>query len=91
MQINVKLHGVLREIFPKGNRGQSQIELADGATVADALAQLGIKRQVIVAINDSAESEKDQILTDGDHITVFSAVSGGSNPKIHIDQELQNA
>ena len=86
MQIDVKLHGVLREILPRSAKGQTQLELDDGTTVADVLSQLGIKRQVIVAINDDAESEKTQVLAPGDRLTVFSAVSGGGG---HYSQNIQ--
>ncbi len=78
MQVEVKLHGVLREILPTAAKGRTQLQVEEGSTVADLLEQLAIRRRVLVAVNDQAETEPAYVLQEGDHITIFTAVSGGA-------------
>ena len=77
MQINVKLLGILRDKLPAVQKGKTQVELQDGASVADLLASLNITRRVKVAVGDDIEADMDHILTDGDHVDIFTAIGGG--------------
>lgn len=59
---------------------QQAIELRDGATVADALAQLAPRPPFAVAINTVFVPKAryaEQALNDGDRLEVISPVTGG--------------
>ena len=77
MQVNVHLHGILRDHLPSDAKGRATINIEDGATVGDLLTQLGIERRVIVAINGNQKSNKTDILQDGDEVSVFRVIGGG--------------
>ena len=77
MQVNVHLHGILRDKLPPEAKGRATIMLDDGATVGDLLAQLGIKRRVIVALNEDKKQDNTHILQDGDQVSVFKVIGGG--------------
>lgn len=77
MQVNVHLHGILRDKLPSEAKGRATITLDDGATVGDLLAQLDIKRRVIVALNGDQKQDKTHILQDGDQVSVFKVIGGG--------------
>jgi thiamine biosynthesis protein ThiS len=77
LQVNVHLHGILRDHFPSDAKGRATINIEDGATVGDLLTQLGIERRVIVAINGNQKSNKTDILQDGDEVSVFRVIGGG--------------
>ena len=77
MQVNVHLHGILRDHLPSATKGRATINIEDGATVGDLLTQLGIERRVIVAINGNQKSNKTDILQDGDEVSVFRVIGGG--------------
>jgi thiamine biosynthesis protein ThiS len=77
LEVNVHLHGILRDKLPHEAKGRSTITLEDGATVGDLLAQLDIKRRVIVALNDGQKKDKTHILQDGDQVSVFKVIGGG--------------
>ncbi len=77
MQVNVHLYGILRDLLPPSAKGRATVELATGASVADLLAQLGITRRVVVAVNDQPKVEPAQALEDGDRVVVYTMVGGG--------------
>ena len=77
MQINVHLHGILRDHLPPEAKGRATIDLEDGATVGDLINQLGIKRRVVVALNGGQKSEKTHILKDSDQVSIFTVIGGG--------------
>ena len=77
MRIHVELMGPLVDYLPEAQSGQTSQSLRDGATVADLLNELNIKRKVVVAVNDDEEKELDHQLIDGDEVLVFTVISGG--------------
>ena len=77
MQVDVHLHGILRDHLPPEAKGRATINLDNGATVGDLLAQLDIKRRVIIALNGSQKTDKTHILQDGDQVSVFKVIGGG--------------
>ena len=77
LQINVHLHGILRDHLPPEAKGRATISLQDGATVGDLITQLGIKRRVIVALNGNQKPEKTHILHDDDQVSIFTVIGGG--------------
>jgi MoaE-MoaD fusion protein len=87
MKVSVRLFAQLRERC--GDR--VDVELADGATVADALAALGRQREladllermpVTVAVNREY-ADREQRLAAGDELAVIPPVSGGAAP-VHV-------
>lgn len=78
MQVDVHLHGILRDHLPPDAKGRATINLEDGASVSDLLIQLGIKRRVIITRHGNQKLEKTHILQDGDQISIFTVIGGGS-------------
>ena len=77
MQVSVHLHGILRDHLPSEAKGQATFSLDDGTTVGDLLAQLGIKRRVIVALNQDQEPDNTYVLQDGDKVSIYTIIGGG--------------
>jgi molybdopterin synthase catalytic subunit len=86
MVLQVRLFAVLRE---RAGRDSLEIEVAEGATVADALRALGAESEplavaleampVVMAVNRSYVGE-DAALSAGDELALIPPVSGGSGP-----------
>lgn len=84
MQIRVRLFATLRQL---AGWPQQTLELPDGATVADALAeldrthpQLAVRtRTIYVAVNQEY-ARPAQVLHNGDELALFPPVSGGVLP-----------
>ena len=78
MHVHVKLFSRFREYLPREARGETSVELHDGATVADLLDHLSIVQRVkLITINDQPETNREQILHDGDTVRIFPVVVGG--------------
>jgi len=75
MQIRVKLMGMLKDKTPQGER----LDLPEGASIADALARLGIDAASVqvFTVNGSLVRDKNRTLADGDELTVLPPVGGG--------------
>ncbi|MCB2102785.1 MAG: MoaD/ThiS family protein [Rhodobacterales bacterium] len=82
MRVRVRLialdpHGAA----PDGLGGSRDLDLPDGATLADGLRALGLEGAgMMVMVNDGPvppESRADHGLADGDGITVFPPIQGG--------------
>jgi molybdopterin converting factor small subunit len=75
MQIHVKLRGVLKEKTPPGDA----VELDDGATLRDLLAELDIpvERIHLVMVNDEQCRDHDRPLADGDEVMLLPPIAGG--------------
>jgi molybdopterin converting factor small subunit len=77
MQVQVKLFATLRKFLPPGQKAVA-LTMNDGATVRDALEQLGIPdRSVHQAMVNGAQQSRDHPLRDGDTVSVFPPVAGG--------------
>jgi molybdopterin converting factor small subunit len=83
VRISVRLFGPLRQ---RANRSVFELELADGATVSDALERLrevpaldeSLERiRVAVAVNREYASAVDE-LASGDELALVPPVSGGT-------------
>jgi molybdopterin converting factor subunit 1 len=81
MQIRVRLFATLRQLAGWPQQG---LEVPEGATVADALAELDrrypqltvTKRTIYVAVNQEY-AKSTQVLHAGDELALFPPVSGG--------------
>ena len=81
MNIRLRLFATLREYLPQGG-SEVALELSDAATVADALAVLGVPLNLAhVAFVNGRHVLKPElptrVLQDGDVVSVFPAVGGG--------------
>lgn len=81
MQITVKLYGTLRRYRPAtGDRRHAPfaLEIGSGATVSEALKQLGISSEIVSAVAVNGEQAGfDTILKVGDTIHLFPPTAGG--------------
>lgn len=76
MNINITLHGILRDYLPRTAKGRATLTLPNGSTVADVVAQLEIKQTVSAVVN-GVEIENKHILQDGDELQMFRLIAGG--------------
>jgi len=77
MEIHLQLFSILREKLPLDAKGRAVLQLDEGATLADLLNELEIKRKVVISVDGVRESDKSRQLRDGDSVKIFSSVSGG--------------
>ncbi len=77
MEIHLQLYSVLREKLPSDAKGRTRMQLDEGATLADLLNELGINLKVVISVNGDYEPDKSRQLRNGDHVRIFSAISGG--------------
>jgi len=77
LDIHLQLYSILREKLPSDAKGRTVMQLDEGATIADLLDILGINLKVVISVNGDHEPDKSRQLRDGDHVRIFSAISGG--------------
>jgi molybdopterin converting factor small subunit len=80
MNIEVRLFAQLRKYLPRGNsQGSARIDMPEGATIADALAALGIPASAanMALVDGSHEANVRQRLKDGCTLSVFPPMAGG--------------
>ena len=77
MEIKLQLYSILREKLPKEAKGRSVLHLDKGATLADILKELDIKRRVVISVNGAHETDFSRQLFHGDEVKIFSSISGG--------------
>ena len=79
MRIRVKLMGALRSKLPD-THGSTQLELGSEVTVNSALEmlELSASRVHLVMVNGEMEHDRARPLADGDELTLFPPVAGGS-------------
>ena len=84
MRVHVRLFANLRDRFPSGARGQGDVDLDDGASLADLIEHLEIPdpqcQMVLVdgqQVLRKARGRAERILQDGETVSIFPPVSGG--------------
>ena len=77
LDIHLQLYSILREKLPSDAKGRTLMQLDEGATLADLINELDIKLKVIISVNGDHEPDKSRQLREGDHVKIFSSVSGG--------------
>ena len=80
MKVKVRIYAALRRYVPDVPLGQSTVlDLPPGATVGDALDQLGIPREETkVCFVVGVRRDLDYCLRDDDEVAIFPPVAGGS-------------
>lgn len=79
MRIQVRLYAILRRYVPDlPQRGSLVLDVPDGTSVRQTIRQLAIPDgSPVVAMVNSTVSELDQVLTEGDTLSLFPPVAGG--------------
>lgn len=84
MKIHVRLFASLRDRLPGAEHGRAIVELADGASLADLICELGIPDQLAqMVLVDGQQAPRrrglrgERILLDGQTVSIFPPVSGG--------------
>jgi len=77
LDIHLQLYSILREKLPPEAEGRAVLQMDDGVTLADLLAELGISRRVVISVNGDHESDRSRRLKDEDEVKIFSSISGG--------------
>ena len=77
MGVKVKLVGFLRKYAPQ--RGSLNLENADGRTVAEMMADLGIvpASVSVVLVNGHYVKPRSYVLQEGDEVTLLPPIGGG--------------
>ena len=79
MKIEVKLFATLRDYLPEGSgRFSCKMEIEDSSRVEDILSKLNIPEEMpkIILVN-GVHGKKEQVLKEGDILSVFPPVAGG--------------
>ena len=79
MRVQVKVFATLRRYVDRAVSGLSfQVDLPDGATVADLIEQLNLPpEEVKLAFVNARAREKDWHLAAGDQVGIFPPIGGG--------------
>jgi sulfur carrier protein ThiS len=79
MTVELALFAYLSQYQPDGEGGRHArpLDLADGTTVADLIAQLGLPDEPRVVFLNGRHAGDEQVLSDGDRLAIFPPVAGG--------------
>ncbi len=77
VRVRVRLHGALRDKLPPQSKGQTILDMPDGADVSAVLSQLSLRRHIQVAINGEIVENLATTVNDGDQVEVFRPAAGG--------------
>ncbi|MCE2487180.1 MAG: MoaD/ThiS family protein [Desulfurellaceae bacterium] len=81
MEVKLRLFATLRKKLPPGSKaGKAVLTLDQDATIRDVIQQLDIPEDLaqMVLVNGEQTRAFDQVLTDGDSLSIFPPVAGGS-------------
>jgi sulfur carrier protein ThiS len=79
MKVEVVLFAHLADFQPdgKGGRHSRTFDLAEGTTIADVIAMLGLPDEPRVIFVNNRHAEEAAVLHDGDRLAIFPPVAGG--------------
>ena len=78
MQIDVKLFSRFREVLPREARGETTIELPQGATVSALLDFLDLPSRVkLITVDGQQVRDRETVLHEGNTVHIFPVVVGG--------------
>jgi molybdopterin converting factor small subunit len=80
MRVRVKLHGSLRKYLPAGSAENAvEVDMPDGATVADAVSRLAIPpAHTKMMVSGNEQLEPTAVLRDGQELNLFPPLAGGA-------------
>ncbi|MGE5559955.1 MAG: MoaD/ThiS family protein [Chloroflexota bacterium] len=77
VRVRVRAFGGLARFMPQGVE-QTELDLPDGATIAELRERVGIPEQHIWLVSvGGRQATADQVLRDGDLVTFMAPVDGG--------------
>jgi sulfur carrier protein ThiS len=76
LEVNLTLHGILRDYLPRQAKGKTTLTLPAGTTVAEVVDQLKIKQTITAAV-DGVQVETGYVLKDSDNLQLFRMIGGG--------------
>ena len=76
MEVNLTLHGILRDYLPRQAKGKTTLTLPAGTTVAEVVDQLKIKQTITAAV-EGVQVETGYVLKDSDNLQLFRMIGGG--------------
>lgn len=83
MRVRVKLHAALRKHLKADQWDGFDVELREGATVGDVIAQLGIPpKHAGMLVSGDEYLEVTSVLQDGQELNVFPPMAGGTSDGI---------
>ena len=79
MRVTIRLHATLRKYLPAGADGNAvRIDVPAGATVADAVARLGIPPDhAKMMVSGGEHLEPNSALRDAQEVNVYPPLAGG--------------
>ncbi|EAX47197.1 thiamineS protein [Thermosinus carboxydivorans Nor1] len=78
MVIEVRLYATLRRYSPASATGIVMVDVPDGITVDELLAEMEIDRhEVKMIMVNGMHSDGNRVLADGDRVGLFPPVGGG--------------
>ncbi len=78
MNVHICLHGSLRDVLPRQNKGRVILEMPVGAKVSDIVKKLSLQGHVHLAVNDEITETWDLPLQEEDKIDIFRPAAGGT-------------
>jgi sulfur carrier protein len=81
MRLELRLFASLRKKLPPGSpRGKCELELPNGMTLGGVCDHMTIPRESaqMVLINGEQDRDFDRVLKDGDVVSIFPPLAGGS-------------
>jgi sulfur carrier protein ThiS len=76
LEVQLTLHGILRDHLPRQAKGRTTLTLPAGATVAEVLQQFKLKSTVSAAVG-GVQVEHTHVLQEGDDLQLFRMIGGG--------------
>ena len=76
MEVNLTLHGILRDYLPRQAKGKTTLTLPAGTTVAEVVDQLKIKQTITAAV-EGVQVETGYVLKDGNDLQLSRMIGGG--------------
>jgi len=79
MKVDVVLFAHLASFQPDGQGGRHSrgFDLAEGTTIADVIASIGLPDQPRVIFVNNRHADEATVLRDGDRLAIFPPVAGG--------------
>ena len=83
MRVKVRLHGSLRDVLPRQNKGCMVLELPEDAIAFDVVKKLAIPGHIHLAVNEEVVENWNLRLQDADKVEIFRPAAGGAKGDFH--------